>query len=122
METLHLQLCAPEFYPNLVFGLLAGTLNGAAMGRAVVDFNADDKTPTNTGQAIVAINLAAFGDVARFKREVDDLVRSIRDSKRLPGIERIWLPGEQSQAKRIAYARDGIPIAGELMRNKGHKG
>ena len=26
----------------LVFGLLAGTLNGAAMGRDVVDFNADD--------------------------------------------------------------------------------
>lgn len=30
----------------LVFGLLAGTLNGAAMGRDVIDFNKDDGTPT----------------------------------------------------------------------------
>ena len=37
---------------SMVFGLLAGTLNGAAMGRAVVDFNNDDTSVTNTGQAI----------------------------------------------------------------------
>jgi len=35
----------------LMFGLLAGTLNGAANGADVVDFNKDDTTPTNTGQA-----------------------------------------------------------------------
>src|SRR5499426_276876 len=52
----------------LVFGLLAGTLNGAAMGRDVVDFNADETTPTNTGHAIVAINVAAFQPVAEFEK------------------------------------------------------
>lgn len=46
---------------------------------------------------------------------VDTLVRYLRGSRRMPGAERIWLPGEQSQAKRIAYARDGIPIAAGLM-------
>src|SRR5436853_384447 len=51
----------------LVFGLLAGTLNGAAMGRDVVDFNNDDTTPTNTGHAIVAINVAMFRELAEFK-------------------------------------------------------
>src|SRR5207253_538464 len=43
----------------LVFGLLAGTLNGAANGPDTIDFNKDDRTPTNTGQAIVAISLEA---------------------------------------------------------------
>src|SRR6185312_4949114 len=46
----------------LAFGVLAGTLNRAAMGREVVDFNADDSTETNTGQAILALDLEAFGD------------------------------------------------------------
>src|ERR1019366_3848215 len=46
----------------LMFGLLAGTLNGAPFGKDVVDFNADSKSPTNTGHAIVAINIAAFAD------------------------------------------------------------
>src|SRR5450432_2907561 len=46
----------------LVVGLLAGTLNGAAMGKDVIDFNQDVSSATNTGQAIVAIDPAAFGD------------------------------------------------------------
>ena len=33
----------------------------------------------------------------------------------MPGVERIWMPGEQSDAKRIEYARDGIPLARALV-------
>jgi LDH2 family malate/lactate/ureidoglycolate dehydrogenase len=99
----------------LVIGLLAGTLNRAAMGRDVVDFNADDTTATNTGHAIVAISIDAFGDVAEFKASVDTLVRDIRGSKRLPGVERIWLPGEQSFAKRRDNLANGVPMPGALL-------
>ncbi len=101
----------------LVFGLLAGTLNGAAVGRDVVDFNHDDTTPTNTGHAIVAISLAAFGDAAEFKRRVDLLVRDIRGSQRLPGVDAIRLPGEQSHAKREERMRLGIPLPAPLLNN-----
>lgn len=101
----------------LVFGLLAGTLNGAAMGRDVIDFNADDSTATNTGQAIVAIDPAAFGEVTDFKRRVDVVVRDLRASSRMPGVERIWLPGEQSHARREAAAREGIAIAPGLRQS-----
>jgi L-2-hydroxycarboxylate dehydrogenase (NAD+) len=99
----------------LIVGLLAGTLGGAAMGRDVVDFNSDHVTKTNTGQAILVIDLAAFGDPAQFKHSVDAIVRDIRNSQRLPGVERIWLPGEQSHAKRASYAADGIPLMDALV-------
>ena len=98
----------------LIFGLLAGTLNGAAMGRDVVDFNADDSTPTNTGHVIVAINVEAFQPVAEFKQSVDALARDLRKSERLPGAERIRLPGEGSQAARIDRAKNGIPLPAPL--------
>jgi L-2-hydroxycarboxylate dehydrogenase (NAD+) len=98
----------------LVFGLLAGTLNGAAMGSETVDFNADDVTPTNTGHAIVAISIAAFGEVDDFKRRVDKLVREIRRSKRMPGVARIWLPGEQSRAKSEERSKLGVPLPAAL--------
>ncbi|MBI4191387.1 MAG: Ldh family oxidoreductase [Betaproteobacteria bacterium] len=101
----------------LVFGLLAGTLNGAAMGRDVVDFNHDDTTPTNTGHAIVAISLAAFGDVADFKRRVDALIRDIRGSRHLPGVDAIRLPGEQSYAKRAERTKLGIPLPEPLRQS-----
>jgi LDH2 family malate/lactate/ureidoglycolate dehydrogenase len=99
----------------LIVGLLAGTLGGAAMGRDVIDFNADHVSVTNTGQAILVIDLAAFGDPEHFKHEVDRLVRDIRSSEKLPGVERIWLPGEQSHEKRERYATKGIPIAPTLL-------
>jgi LDH2 family malate/lactate/ureidoglycolate dehydrogenase len=82
----------------------------------VIDFNHDDDSVTNTGQAIAAINIAAFGDVATFKASVDTLVRDIRNSSRMPGVDRIFVPGERSHATRAARTRDGIPIAPALMR------
>jgi L-2-hydroxycarboxylate dehydrogenase (NAD+) len=101
----------------LIFGLLAGTLNGAAMGRDVVDFNADDTTPTNTGHAIVAINVEAFQPVAEFKRSVDALIRDLRKSERLPGVACIRLPGDGSRAAREDRLRNGIPLPGPLAAN-----
>jgi L-2-hydroxycarboxylate dehydrogenase (NAD+) len=100
----------------LIVGLLAGTLNGAAMGKEVIDFNHDDTTVTNTGQAIMAIDLNAFGDIAAFKARVDVLVRELRASERMEGVKRIWLPGEQSQEKRAANERDGMVLPDSLLR------
>ena len=99
----------------LVIGLLAGTLGGAAMGKDVVDFNHDASSVTNTGQAMAAINVAAFGDVAVFKANVDTLIRDMRGSARMPGVERIYVPGERSHETRIRRRREGIPIGAALM-------
>ena len=101
----------------LVFGLLAGTLNGAAMGRDVVDFNNDDTSPTNTGHVIVAINVAMFRELAEFKAGVDQLIRDIRNSQRLPGVDAIRLPGEQSHAKRAERTRLGVPLPPPLVQS-----
>ncbi|HEX4328158.1 MAG TPA: Ldh family oxidoreductase [Burkholderiales bacterium] len=100
---------------SLLFGLLAGTLNGAAMGKDVIDFNNDDSSVTNTGHCIVVVDPASFGDPAEFRRNVDTVVRDLRASKRLPGVERIWLPGEQSAIKRTERARDGVPVPPALQ-------
>ncbi len=99
----------------MIVGILAGTLNGAALGSETIDFNKDDTTLTNTGQAIVAIDPDAFGDIAEFKGRVDKLIRELRASERMPGVDRIWMPGEQSHAKRIANERDGLAISPQLM-------
>jgi LDH2 family malate/lactate/ureidoglycolate dehydrogenase len=94
----------------LIFGLLAGTLNGAAMGRDVVDFNADDTTPTNTGHSIVAINVESFQPVAEFKKSVDVLIRDLRNSQRLPGVDAVRLPGDGARAAREDRLANGIPL------------
>ncbi len=95
---------------SLIIGLLAGALNRAAIGRQVIDFVKEAGKATNTGQAIAALAIDTFMPVDEFKRGVDQLIRDIRDSRRLPGIERIWLPGEQSHAKLIDRRANGVPV------------
>ncbi|HSG66065.1 MAG TPA: Ldh family oxidoreductase [Gammaproteobacteria bacterium] len=94
----------------LAFGLLAGTLNGAAFGRDVVDFNADSVTPTNTGQLIVAISIAAFAEVDAFKRAVDAAIAAMHGSPTLPGFDAVRVPGERSHAIRREREAEGIPV------------
>lgn len=99
---------------SLMFGLLSGLLNGAACGSDVVDFNADFTTVTNTGQFIVAIDIAAFSDVDGFKRGVDGVIRAMKASPKLPGYDEILLPGEQSHRKRLEREENGVPIPDQL--------
>ncbi len=99
----------------LVLGLLAGTLNGAAFGRDVVDFNADATTVTNTGHFILAIDVARFTPVDAFKAETDRHLRDLRNSQRLPGVGEIRIPGEQREARRRNRSRDGVPLSPELV-------
>jgi L-2-hydroxycarboxylate dehydrogenase (NAD+) len=101
----------------LVFGLLAGTLNGAVFGRDVIDFNKDDETPTNTGQVIVALDVKRFSPIEAFKRSVDEVIRDFRNSKRMPGVEHIRLPGEQSHATWLERSATGIPMNDTLFKD-----
>ena len=95
---------------SLIIGLLAGTLNQAAFGRDVVDFVKEHGRATNTGHAIVAVSVEAFAPAAQFKRQVDAAVRLMRGAERLPAVERVWLPGEQSHLKRQDRMKNGIPM------------
>jgi L-2-hydroxycarboxylate dehydrogenase (NAD+) len=95
---------------SLIIGLLAGALNRAALGRDVIDFVKDAGKATNTGQAIAALSVEAFMPPTDFKRAVDQVIRDIRNSQKLPGVERIWLPGEQSYAKLLDRRAHGVPM------------
>ena len=97
----------------LVLGLLAGVLNGAAFGRDVFDFNANDKDPCNTGHVIIALDIARFVALAEFKAEVDRHLRDLRGSRTLPGFDSIRLPGAERARRRTERLREGVPMLPE---------
>ncbi len=99
----------------LAIGLLAGALNGAALGRDVVDFTKDTVSPTNTGQFIAAISVAAFADVAAFKSTVDGVFRSLRESATLPGHEAVRIPGQDRDATFEDRSQNGVPLHPNLI-------
>jgi L-2-hydroxycarboxylate dehydrogenase (NAD+) len=61
--------------------LLAGSLNAAAFGREAVYDNTDDRSVTNSGHAIIALDIAAFGDVDAVRANAAES-RSVRHSRR----------------------------------------
>jgi L-2-hydroxycarboxylate dehydrogenase (NAD+) len=98
----------------IVLGLIAGTLNGAAFGRDVIDFNADQENACNTGHFIIALDVARFTPLAAFKAEVDRHLRDLRGSQTLPGFDAIRLPGAERQRRRADRQRNGVPLPREL--------
>jgi len=99
---------------SLVFGILAGTLNGANFGQDVIDFNADSKSVTNTGHFVIALDINAFTDTHSFKAEIDSIWRQMKSSARLPGVNEIRLPGERLARVSNERTINGIPIAASL--------
>jgi LDH2 family malate/lactate/ureidoglycolate dehydrogenase len=99
----------------LTFGLLAGTHNGALFGRDCVDFNAEPDRVTNTGQFVVALDPSRFQKLDHFKAEVDRHVRSLRNSKALPG-QSVRLPGDQRAKRRADRLANGLALPPELLK------
>jgi len=100
----------------MALGLLAGTLNGAAFGKDVVDMTKDTATPTNTGQFIAAISVAAFADVDTFKATADNVFETIRSSATLPGYDSIRIPGEHRGATFEERSKNGVPLHPNLVK------
>ena len=101
----------------LMIGLVAGVLNGAAFGRDVIDFNADDDSATNTGHGIVAVDIARFVPLQTFTAEVDRHMCDLRGSRLLPGFDAIHLPGGRRAACCAERGRDGIPVPRRFLPN-----
>ncbi len=99
---------------SLIFGILAGTLNGAAFGRDVIDFNADATSVTNTGHLILALDVKAFADPAEFRHGIDKVWEEMKSSPLLPGVKEIRLPGERLQRVLAERSDTGIPISAPL--------
>lgn len=94
----------------MAIGLLAGTLNGAAFGADVVDFTANTSTPTNTGQFVAAIDIAAFGDPVAFTAAASRVFAQMRASDPLPGHDPIRVPGDGREATRARHLASGVPV------------
>jgi LDH2 family malate/lactate/ureidoglycolate dehydrogenase len=110
-----LQIGGPKGYGlAMAIGLLAGTLNGAAFGRNVVDFTRDTKSPTNTGQFVAAISVSAFADVDEFGSAVDTVFDDMRASEPLPGHDPVRIPGERREADRRDRLISGVPLHPKL--------
>ena len=98
-----------------VIGVLAGVLNTAAFGSAVLDFNKDFETPTNSGQMIFVMSPDLFRDLDDFKAEMDERIREMRNSTPMEGAEPIRLPGEMALRREQQMRKKGVPVSPQVL-------
>ncbi len=95
----------------LLVDVLCGTLSGAASGPEAYRKQAD----ANLGHLFAAISIEAFRPAAEFRKDLDHLLRSIRDSPKASGRNRIYTHGEKAaEATRAAMAQ-GIPLGPKVV-------
>ncbi len=68
------------------------------------------KAPYRLGHFFMAINVSAFTDTVAFKKTVGDILRTLRNSKKAPGAERIYTCGEKEYLAWQERKVHGIPI------------
>ena len=84
------------------------TLGG--IGEALDGKDADgNKTPYHLGHFFIAIDTNHFLGEELCRKKAGDIIRSVRNSKKAPGAERIYSAGEKEYFVRLAR-KDGVPI------------
>jgi LDH2 family malate/lactate/ureidoglycolate dehydrogenase len=97
---------------SMLVDLLSGVLGGAAFGQKVgkpgKDGNAD------VGHFFAALKIENFRPVDNFKADMDEYIRTIQASSKLPGQERIFIHGEKEDALTEKYMMEGVPLLDEI--------
>ena len=99
---------------TMAIGLLAGTLNGAAFGRSVVDHRADQVTPTNTGQLLIAFKADLFRPLADVLADVTGRLDELRAADPLDGTA-VRLPGDRAAEAWETHLRDGLEVEPQVL-------
>jgi LDH2 family malate/lactate/ureidoglycolate dehydrogenase len=60
---------------------------------------------------VLALHIAAFEDVAKFKSRVDGIIRQIHASRTAPGVDRILVPGERAAEAEKRARAEGVVLA-----------
>ncbi len=98
----------------VVMGILSTLLSGAAFGPELGSV-AEGAKPGHDGHFFLALRVDAFGPVDEFKLRADGVVQLIRESRKKPGVERIYPPGALEFETEERYLREGIPLNRETL-------
>jgi L-2-hydroxycarboxylate dehydrogenase (NAD+) len=103
-------------YATLV-EILSAALQGGSHTKALLGLEDGRPAPYKLGHFFLAIDIAHFIDVAVFKSIAGSICRSLRQSRRAPGEERIWTAGEKEFEMEQRVAEEGVPVNAALVQN-----
>ena len=90
-------------------GILSTLLSGAGYGTESGNM-VDGPIPGRDGQFYLALDIAAFEDVATFKARMDRIIREYQGTRLAPGVKRVYVPGEMEAELERRQRDEGIPL------------
>ena len=92
--------------------VLSTMLSGACFGTDIGLFSRLEKE--DTGFCLIMIDPSRFMPLEDFKAEADRYARMMKDSRRAPGVEEIFLPGEIEYRRMKSMRESGFEVSPRL--------
>ncbi|HHW01160.1 MAG TPA: Ldh family oxidoreductase [Clostridiaceae bacterium] len=73
--------------------------------------------PYHLGHFFIAIDISAFTELDSFKKITGDILRSLRNSKKAPGCERIYTAWEKEYIAYCERRNKGVPVTKALQKD-----
>lgn len=93
----------------VVFGMLATLLSDASYGTGLGNMVDGPRAGTD-GHFFLALDVASFTDLSRFRERADAIVREIEGSRKREGVGRLFAPGGMEAMIQAQYKAEGIPL------------
>ena len=93
-----------------VVEILSAALQSGAFLKALSGHQDGQKVPYQLGHFFMAIDVNAFTELDAFKKTTGDILRELRNSKKAPGVERIYTAGEKEHDALLERTVKGVPI------------
>ena len=74
-----------------------------------------DLVPYHLGHFFIALNISSFIDLDKFKKTAGEILRTLRNSKKMPGENRIYTAGEKEHISWISRKDKGVPVNKRLQ-------
>ena len=100
---------------GLVVDALTGVLSGGLFSTQIGQFAAKPSEPVGVSQSFGALDIKRFIPVDQFKERIDEMIRNVKGSEPLEGVDRVYLPGEQGLLTREDRLKNGIPLHAKLI-------
>ena len=94
----------------LMVEIFSGVLSGAAVGPAIGSMYKNMDRKQDVGHFFCLLDVAAFMDVAEFKRRMDKTIDDIKSCRKRPGVNEVLVPGERSHQKAQQNLAQGIAL------------
>ena len=92
----------------IMMDVFSGVLSGSAFAGHVTN-PYDPSKPADVGHFLVAIRPDLFFSLEEFKERMDYLYQRVVESEKMPGLDRIYFPGEIEQITSDRRMKEGIP-------------